>query len=121
MLACFHPGGEGEERVCGFAELARYLVALSEVLSAAQFPPTAEALRALFVFCYQESLLDPAFRLDEHLEGDLYSAEGALNGIREFNESVPLDLIVTELRYRKAEILAAMRRPNLLAFSPGVL
>jgi hypothetical protein len=48
----------------------------------------------LFVFCYRDSLLDPVFRLDEHLEGDLYSAEGALNGIREFNESVPLDLIV---------------------------
>ncbi len=34
---------------------------------------------------------------------------------------VPHDLIVTELRYRKTEILAAMRQPNLLAFSPGVL
>lgn len=34
---------------------------------------------------------------------------------------VPHDLIVTELRYRKQEILAAMRRPNLLTFSPGVL
>ena len=94
MLACFHPGGEGGERACSFAELARYVVALSEVLSAVQFPPTAEALRALFVYNYKENLLDAAFRLDEHLEGDLYSAEGALNGIREFNESVPLDLIV---------------------------
>lgn len=34
---------------------------------------------------------------------------------------VPHDLIVTELRYRKHEIVAAMRRPNLLTFSPGVL
>jgi UDP-N-acetyl-D-mannosaminuronic acid dehydrogenase len=34
---------------------------------------------------------------------------------------VPHDLIVTELRYRKHEILAAMRRPNLLTFTPGVL
>ncbi len=34
---------------------------------------------------------------------------------------VPHDLIVTELRYRKHEILRAMRRPRLLAFSPGVL
>jgi UDP-N-acetyl-D-mannosaminuronic acid dehydrogenase len=34
---------------------------------------------------------------------------------------VPHDLFVTELRYRKPEILAAMRTPNLLAFSPGVL
>lgn len=34
---------------------------------------------------------------------------------------VPHDLIVTEIRYRKPEILAAMRNPALLAFSPGVL
>jgi UDP-N-acetyl-D-mannosaminuronic acid dehydrogenase len=34
---------------------------------------------------------------------------------------VPHDLIVTELRYRKHDILAAMRRPNVLVFSPGVL
>ncbi|HEX2165208.1 MAG TPA: nucleotide sugar dehydrogenase [Thermoanaerobaculia bacterium] len=34
---------------------------------------------------------------------------------------VPHDLIVMELKYRKHEILAAMRHPNLLAFSPGVL
>lgn len=34
---------------------------------------------------------------------------------------VPHDLIVTEILYRKHEILRAMRRPNLLAFTPGVL
>lgn len=34
---------------------------------------------------------------------------------------VPHDLIVTEISYRKREILAAMRSPNILAFSPGVL
>ncbi len=34
---------------------------------------------------------------------------------------VPHDLIVTEIRYRKHEILRAMRQPNLLAFTPGVL
>lgn len=34
---------------------------------------------------------------------------------------VPHDLIVTEVRFRKPEILAAMRRPVLLAFTPGVI
>ena len=33
---------------------------------------------------------------------------------------VPHDLILTELRYRKQEILSAMRQPNLLAFTPGI-
>ena len=34
---------------------------------------------------------------------------------------VPHDLIVMEIRYRKREILAAMRHPNLLIFTPGIL
>ena len=34
---------------------------------------------------------------------------------------VPHDLIVMEIRYRKREVLAAMRTPNLLAFTPGVV
>lgn len=34
---------------------------------------------------------------------------------------VPHDLIVTEIRYRKRSILSAMRHPNILAFTPGVL
>lgn len=34
---------------------------------------------------------------------------------------VPHDFIVTEIRFRKPAILAAMRRPVLLAFTPGVL
>jgi UDP-N-acetyl-D-mannosaminuronate dehydrogenase len=33
---------------------------------------------------------------------------------------VPHDLIVTEISYRKREILAAMRTPNILVFTPGV-
>lgn len=34
---------------------------------------------------------------------------------------VPHDLIVTELRFRRQEIMAVMRRPRILAFSPGIL
>ncbi len=94
MLACFRSSSGGEERSCGFSELARYLVALSEVLAAVQVPPAAEALRALFLYCYKDSLLDPAFKLDEHLKADLISVESALNGIREFNEAVPINLVV---------------------------
>jgi UDP-N-acetyl-D-mannosaminuronic acid dehydrogenase len=33
---------------------------------------------------------------------------------------VPHDLILTELRYRRLEILSSMRTPNIVAFSPGV-
>jgi UDP-N-acetyl-D-mannosaminuronic acid dehydrogenase len=33
---------------------------------------------------------------------------------------VPHDLVMLELKYRRAEILAAMRRPNLIDFSPTV-
>ncbi len=49
------------------------------------------------------------------------SVLGVVRGADALAILVPHDLIVTELRYRKREILAAMRHPNLLAFSPGVL
>jgi hypothetical protein len=94
MLSCFRATNSAEERSCGFAELARYLVSLSEVLSGVRFAPSQQALRALFLFGYKENLLDPAFKVEEHLEGDFYNVESTLNGIREFNEAVPLDLIV---------------------------
>lgn len=34
---------------------------------------------------------------------------------------VPHDAIVAEIQYRRAEILAAMRHPNLLTFTPGLI
>ncbi len=49
------------------------------------------------------------------------SVLAAARGLDALAILVPHDLIVTEIRYRKHEILRAMRRPNLLAFTPGVL
>jgi hypothetical protein len=34
---------------------------------------------------------------------------------------VPHHLILTELQYRRHEILRVMRRPQLLAFTPGTI
>jgi hypothetical protein len=94
MLSCFRVANTAEERTCGFAELARYLVPLAEVLASVRFAPSQTALRALFLYAYKDNLLDPAFKVEEHLQADFVNVESTLNGIREFNLAVPLDLIV---------------------------
>ena len=53
-----------------------------------------------------------------------YSCDSVLTVARQADALavlVPHDLIVTEISYRKREILAAMREPNILVFTPGVL
>ena len=78
--------------------------------------PAVEVFHALQRRGFDVSLYDPlipAYACDSVL--------AAARGADALAILVPHDLIVTELRYRKHEILAAMRRPNLLAFTPGVL
>ena len=78
--------------------------------------PTLEVFHALQRRGFDVALYDPlipAYGCDSVL--------AAARGADALAILVPHDLIVTELRYRKHEILAAMRRPNLLAFTPGVL
>ncbi len=62
------------------------------------------------------SLFDP---LLEEYAGD--SVLAAARGADALVLLVPHEAIVRELRQRKVEILAAMRRPHLLAFTPGIL
>jgi len=78
--------------------------------------PSLEVIRLLKEKTADVRLVDPlvpAYGCDSGL--------AAARGADALAILVPHDLIVTEIRYRKPKILAAMRRPNLLAFSPGVL
>lgn len=78
--------------------------------------PALEVFRLLKQRTSAVSIYDPLLR-DYACDSVLAAARGA----DVLAILVPHDLIVTELRFRKQEILAAMRRPVLLAFSPGVL
>ena len=78
--------------------------------------PALEVFRILQEKGLNVSLFDPLLK-DYFCDSVLSAARGcdALVIL------VPHDLIVTEIQYRRQEILAAMRRPNLLSYTPGVL
>jgi UDP-N-acetyl-D-mannosaminuronic acid dehydrogenase len=78
--------------------------------------PSLEVFRLLRKSPAEVALFDPL--LPE------YSCDSVLSvarGADALAVLVPHDLIVTEIRYRRTEILSVMRRPNLLTFAPGTL
>jgi UDP-N-acetyl-D-mannosaminuronic acid dehydrogenase len=78
--------------------------------------PSLEVFRILQTRGLDVSLFDPLVP-----EYSCDSVLSAARGADTLAVLVPHDLIVTEIRYRKAEILAAMRRPMILTFTPGML
>jgi UDP-N-acetyl-D-mannosaminuronic acid dehydrogenase len=78
--------------------------------------PAIEVFALLQAAGVQAELYDPLLP-EYHCDSVIAVARGA----DALAILVPHDLVVMEVRYRKRDILAAMRHPNLLAFTPGVL
>jgi len=94
ILACFKASRVNPGKECEFQAISAYLVRLCELISAAQYSPSATALRALFLFFYRDRLADEDYDMEEQLLTVLTDAESALAKIREFNLRVPLLLII---------------------------
>jgi len=107
MLGCFRPQKAGGW-ACEFPKLGRYLQALADHLAAAEFAPSAQAVRALFIFSHRSQLENEEFDLEEQLAVDFEAAKQALAGIRGFNARVPLIPVVRyineDLGYRPREL-----------------
>jgi hypothetical protein len=93
-LSCFKESRFQPGKECEFQALSSYLVRLCELLAAAEYSPSACALRALFLFFYRDRLEEEEFEMEEQLYTALSESEGALARIREFNEHVPLLLVI---------------------------
>lgn len=78
--------------------------------------PALEVFERLKRECADVALFDPLLP-DYSCDSVLSVARGA----DVLAVLVPHDLIVTEIRYRRYEILGAMRHPLILTFTPGVL
>lgn len=95
MLTTFKSGK------CTFRDLDKYLTPLADLLKALEFTPSADALKALFLFHNKERLADEDFLLEEMLYRKLSESKIALKGISNFNERIPL---VSILRYTKGNL-----------------
>lgn len=78
--------------------------------------PSFEVLRLLQQHAADVCLYDPLIA-----EYACDSVLSVAHGADALAILVPHDLIVTEIKYRKRELLAAMRHANILAFTPGVI
>ena len=94
MLASFHQTAGGQDKECDFGMLVKSLTRLSELLFSLVHSPSAEGLRALFLFHHHEHLENPDFDPEKELRKNLLEAEEALTRIRGFNERVPLTCII---------------------------
>ena len=94
ILSCFKESRIKPGKECEFQALSAYLVRLCELIGAAEYSPSANALRALFLFFYRDRLADEEYDMEEQLLTVLTDADSALAKIREFNLRVPLLLII---------------------------
>nr|MQY77342.1 hypothetical protein [Spirochaeta sp.] len=86
---------------CTFRDLDKHLTPLADLLKALEFTPSADALKALFLFHYNERLADEDFPLEKNLYRSLSESKIALKGIGSFNERIPL---VSIIRYTKGNL-----------------
>ncbi len=101
MLSRFKPEPSSGSKVCEFRKLRNDLISLAELLNAAQYTPSNDALQSLYLFNYQDRLDGEDFNIEDQLKNDLMRFERILTGIREFNQRVHLIHII---RYITADL-----------------
>jgi hypothetical protein len=103
ILSEFNPGEKGDPVSVPAGKLVSSLCRLMNILSSFRIGPSATILESLFLFVYNDRLEDPQFDMEAELGVKISDALGALENIREFNQSVPLKQIIIyasgDLRY----------------------
>jgi hypothetical protein len=94
LLGHFKPSAPEGERSCGFQPLTGKLIKLAELLKAAAYSPSINALRALFFFYNRERLTEDGFNVEKELFYALQKAQSSMESIREFNSRIPLIYII---------------------------
>ena len=107
ILSHFRKSERREGFECEFPPVTKNLVRLSELLQAAHFPPSADALRAVFLFTFMDRFDDEEFDIEDQINEALLGVESALNKVRNFNDNVPL---ITIIRYISQDINFAPKK-----------
>ncbi|MFH2114584.1 MAG: DUF5312 family protein [Spirochaetota bacterium] len=93
FLGAFQPSPSGRTELSLYAALDQ-LSNLCSILSTMERPPSARLMEAIFAFSFNDELQKPGFDLETAVKKEMASAERALNVIREFNATVPMQQIV---------------------------
>lgn len=93
LLGSFQPGPSGRTELSMYAVLEQ-LTMLTSILSSMEQPPSPRLMEAIFAFSLNDELQKPGFDLEAAVKKEMASAERALNVIRDFNTTVPMQQIV---------------------------
>lgn len=93
FLGAFQTSPSGRQELSIYSVLEQ-LTALSSILLSMEQPPSARLMEAIFAFSLNDELQKPGFDLESAVKKEMASAERALNVIRDFNASVPMQQIV---------------------------
>ncbi|QQO11131.1 DUF5312 family protein [Breznakiella homolactica] len=88
----FEPSAAGP--ACAVRLVRDQLVSLNNVLYSMSHVPSMPLLESLFVFMLQDHMGDVVFDVESEIKTLLSRAEVSLGGIRRFNKTVPLTLII---------------------------
>ncbi len=103
ILSEFGRDEKGEPMSVPARKLVPQLCRLMNILCSFRIGPSAMILESLFLFAYNDRLEDPQFDMEAEVSSKISDALGALENIKEFNQSVPLKQIIIyasgDLRY----------------------
>jgi len=94
VLVLFIPDPRARGRTCTLAAVGDYLASLNDILYSIADIPSMPLLESLFIFLLQEKEGSPDINISKDALSYLPKAEKALQGIRTFNEQVPLSKLL---------------------------
>ena len=110
FLGSFQPSPSGRKELSMYAALDQ-LASLCSILSTMERPPSARLMEAIFAFNFNDELRKPDYDLEAAVKKEMASAERALNVIREFNATVPMQQIV-KLAYEDPNLITDQLPPG---------
>lgn len=90
IINFFPQTGESQYSSCSIYDIKEQLKDLVNVLYSIPFPPRTPAVKALFLFYFQDAVADRNFDLEPELASRMNQAREALSFIRDFNRKYPL-------------------------------
>jgi hypothetical protein len=93
LLGAFQTSPSGRKEVSMYPVLEQ-LSTLCSILLSMEQPPSVRLMEAIFAFSLNDELQKPGFDLEAAVKKEMASAERALNVIRGFNATVPMQQIV---------------------------
>ena len=94
VILAFSQDSQTASQICSAGLVRNLLMTLANILSSMTLNPPMTLLESLFIFLLQERTEEPDFNMEEEIQKLLVQAETSLEGIWEFNQKIPLSMIL---------------------------